>query len=304
MTPMSADALRTHPTGFDARRTVRTRAIAPVASKARSESRFGQRGPKPERVAPPSSSWKTPPTTIRTNVAVANAQATTRERVTPRTASWGGVCSKGVPKALRPRDGVWILRAMPQLVITLLGAPSVAVGRAPVHTDTRKATALLAYLAVSEQPQRRATLATLFWPETSGDIASALAHAKARLALDPLHEPAHRDLMRLYARSGDRSAALRQYHECVRLLDGELGVAPIAETKALHDAIEAGTLPSDRPTSVAATAEAVGDLHTLHGDYQRAIESYETAITKAPASARAALEHKLAQVHHRRGDWA
>ncbi|TMC36758.1 MAG: tetratricopeptide repeat protein, partial [Chloroflexi bacterium] len=140
--------------------------------------------------------------------------------------------------------------------------------------------------------------------ESSGDIASALAHAKARLALDPLHEPAHRDLMRLYARSGDRSAALRQYHECVRLLDGELGVAPIAETKALHDAIEAGTLPSDRPTSVAATAEAVGDLHTLHGDYQRAIESYETAITKAPASARAALEHKLAQVHHRRGDWA
>src|SRR5439155_580217 len=204
MTPMSADALRTHPTGFDARRTVRTRAIAPVASKVRSESRFGQRGPKPERVAPPSSSWKTPPTTIRTNVAVANAQATTRERVTPRTASWGGVCSKGVPKALRPRDGVWILRAMPQLVITLLGAPSLEGFslRDSSQFDEWQATQTDALRA--EYGDSLKTLAAE--AESSGDIASALAHAKARLALDPLHEPAHRDLMRLYARSGDRSA--------------------------------------------------------------------------------------------------
>jgi tetratricopeptide (TPR) repeat protein len=139
--------------------------------------------------------------------------------------------------------------------------------------------------------------------EQGGDLLAALTHAKRRLALDPLHEPVHRDLMRLYARSGDRAAALRQYRELTLLLDKELGVAPIGETRALHDAIEAGApLASDASAGVT-TAEAVGDLHTLHGDYRRAIESYESAAAAAPASARAAIEHKLAQVHHRRGDW-
>jgi DNA-binding SARP family transcriptional activator len=32
-------------------------------------------------------------------------------------------------------------------------------------------------------------------------------------------------LMALYARSGQRAAALRQYEECERVLDEELGVA-------------------------------------------------------------------------------
>lgn len=298
---------------------------------------------------------------------------------------------------------------MAELRISLLGAPAVEIGRKRIVTDTRKATALLAYLAVSEQPQRRATLAALLWPDTdeqksrgalrrtlsvlrtalgdrwldaegetielerpsvrvdvvdfhrairegrfgaaialyhgdflqgfslrdspqfddwqaaqsdalradyadalsqlasgaerAGDLAAAIGNAKRRLALDLLHEPAHRDLMRLYARSGDRTAALRQYREATRLLDQELGVAPAAETRALHDAIEAGTLPAGVVPAGVTTAEAVGDLHTLHGDYRRAIESYEAAAANAPANARAGIEHKLAQVHHRRGDW-
>lgn len=298
---------------------------------------------------------------------------------------------------------------MPELRVSLLGAPAIEVGRKRIETDTRKATALLAYLAVSEQPQRRATLAALLWPdndeqkgrgalrrtlsvlrtalgdrwldaegetiglqrtgvridvaefrrafregrltdavtlyrgdflqgfslrdssefddwqamqsdalradyadalsrlaadaEREGDHAVAIAHAKRRLALDVLHEPAHRDLIRLYARSGDRTAALRQYREATRLLDQELGVAPVAETRALRDAIEAGTFPTTDETAGVTTAEAVGDLHTLHGDYRQAIQSYETAAAKVPANARAGIEHKLAQVHHRRGDW-
>ncbi len=44
---------------------------------------------------------------------------------------------------------------MPQLRISLLGAPVIALGRTPIATDTRNATALLAYLAVTGQPQRR-----------------------------------------------------------------------------------------------------------------------------------------------------
>ncbi|MBI4771759.1 MAG: AAA family ATPase, partial [Chloroflexi bacterium] len=57
-------------------------------------------------------------------------------------------------------------------------------------------------------------------------------------ALDPLHEPAHRHLMRLYAWSDQRAAALRQYRECVRVLDQELGVSPLGDTAKLYEAIK------------------------------------------------------------------
>ena len=46
----------------------------------------------------------------------------------------------------------------------------------------------------------------------------AIPHAETWLALDPLHEPAHRALMLLYAETGQRAAAVRQYRECVRIL--------------------------------------------------------------------------------------
>jgi predicted ATPase len=44
--------------------------------------------------------------------------------------------------------------------------------------------------------------------------------------------------MLLYARDGQRAAALRQYRECVRQLDTELGVAPLPETTELYRAIQ------------------------------------------------------------------
>lgn len=72
----------------------------------------------------------------------------------------------------------------------------------------------------------------------------AIEAARRWLALDPLHEPAHRALMLLYARDGQRAAALRQYRECVRQLDQELGVAPLPETTELYRAIEENHLPA------------------------------------------------------------
>jgi DNA-binding SARP family transcriptional activator len=72
----------------------------------------------------------------------------------------------------------------------------------------------------------------------------AIEYARRWLALDALHEPAHRALMLLYARDGQRAAALRQYHECVRQLEAELGVAPLPETTELFHAIEENKLPT------------------------------------------------------------
>ncbi len=72
------------------------------------------------------------------------------------------------------------------------------------------------------------------------DYHAALAYARRWQQLDPLHEPAHRWLMQLYASTGQRAAALRQYQECERILAEELGVAPSAETAALYERIRTG----------------------------------------------------------------
>lgn len=77
--------------------------------------------------------------------------------------------------------------------------------------------------------------------DAAGDAAGALTHALRWLELDPLNEPAHRALIRLYARTGDRAAALAQYRECVRTLARELGVPPLEETTRLYEAISEGT---------------------------------------------------------------
>ncbi|MGH2698879.1 MAG: ATP-binding protein [Actinomycetota bacterium] len=62
----------------------------------------------------------------------------------------------------------------------------------------------------------------------------AIERAHRWLSLDPLHEPAHRKLMLLYAWNDQRAGALKQYRECVALLERELGVSPVEETTELY----------------------------------------------------------------------
>jgi ABC-type oligopeptide transport system substrate-binding subunit/DNA-binding SARP family transcriptional activator len=72
-----------------------------------------------------------------------------------------------------------------------------------------------------------------------GKFKDALPHALRWISIDPLHEPAHRQLMHVYTWSGQRSAALRQYSECERVLGDELGVKPAEETTQLYQQIKA-----------------------------------------------------------------
>jgi DNA-binding SARP family transcriptional activator len=71
---------------------------------------------------------------------------------------------------------------------------------------------------------------------------TAINYARRWLALDPLHELAHRWLMQLYAWTGQPSVAVRQYQECVRVLKAELGAPPDQETTALSEQIRTGKL--------------------------------------------------------------
>ena len=78
--------------------------------------------------------------------------------------------------------------------------------------------------------------------EAQGDFQAALDNARRWLSLDPLNETAHRALIALYAQSDQRNAALRQYRECVRILDQELGVPPLEETTRLYETVKENRL--------------------------------------------------------------
>jgi predicted ATPase/DNA-binding SARP family transcriptional activator len=94
------------------------------------------------------------------------------------------------------------------------------------------------------------------WHARRGEYDRALEFARRRLALDPLHEPAQRMLMRLYAWAGWHAAALRQYEACAQLLQAELGGEPEAETTRLYEQIKARRIepPTQRVPSAPATS--------------------------------------------------
>jgi predicted ATPase/DNA-binding SARP family transcriptional activator len=95
----------------------------------------------------------------------------------------------------------------------------------------------------SEQALLLRTLADAH--ERRGDLSRAIEHARRLLALDALDESAHRALMRLYARDGRRSMAIRQYESCARTLKRELDEAPEKDTRDLLDAVKAGRIPAE-----------------------------------------------------------
>jgi DNA-binding SARP family transcriptional activator/predicted ATPase len=99
----------------------------------------------------------------------------------------------------------------------------------------------------------------------SGELPRAITYAERRLASDPLNESAHGQLIRLLAEAGNRSAALEQYRECVRILDRELGVRPLDETTALFRAILEGTWSAPAGITPPPYRPAAGKEYPLTG---------------------------------------
>src|SRR5579859_1089472 len=73
--------------------------------------------------------------------------------------------------------------------------------------------------------------------EEVGEHEQSLGVVWRQLKLEPWHEEAHRQAMRLLSRTGQRSAALAQYAACRQALAGELALAPARETTALYERI-------------------------------------------------------------------
>lgn len=80
------------------------------------------------------------------------------------------------------------------------------------------------------------------WKIVLGEYEEAIPAARQVISLDDVSEPAHRQLMQLYAWSGQRGAAIRQYKLCVNLLKAEIGVEPEEETTRLFEAIQSNQL--------------------------------------------------------------
>lgn len=82
--------------------------------------------------------------------------------------------------------------------------------------------------------------------ERRGDLEQALQHARAQIVLEAWREESHRQVMRLLAKNGERSAALAQYRVCKNALQEELNAAPTVETEALRQLIQDEKLPPAR----------------------------------------------------------
>ncbi|MFL6208703.1 MAG: BTAD domain-containing putative transcriptional regulator [Pyrinomonadaceae bacterium] len=85
-------------------------------------------------------------------------------------------------------------------------------------------------------------LAQLYETEDRPD--ESIARLREIVALDAANEEAHRQLMRLYALTGQRQQALHQYEQCCADLRRELAARPEPATVALHEQIVAGSLQS------------------------------------------------------------
>src|SRR5215469_8823328 len=84
---------------------------------------------------------------------------------------------------------------MSQLQLSLLGTPVVKHGEHTLTFSTRKALALLVYLAVERGLHTRKTLSESFWPELDAEHGRAALRAtllELRRLLERSHEPGER----------------------------------------------------------------------------------------------------------------
>jgi DNA-binding SARP family transcriptional activator len=103
----------------------------------------------------------------------------------------------------------------------------------------------------------------------------ALQHGSVILAYNPLREDVHRQMMRLYNGSGQRSLAIQQYKICRQTLLDELDIEPMPETQALLEKITGSA------TGTASLSQAYnlnqGDVHLALARLQTALDTVNQA---------------------------
>ena len=100
-----------------------------------------------------------------------------------------------------------------------------------------------------------------------GAWSNGLAPARRLIAEEPWLEEAHRQLMLMLARSGQRQAAIAQYQTCRRVLREELGVEPMPETTALFNRLRAAVTPPQHnlPSGTSSLVGRTEEMRLLMG---------------------------------------
>lgn len=119
-------------------------------------------------------------------------------------------------------------------------------------------------------------------------LEEAVQYGGRILALDPIREDIHRELMLLYARNGQRGRALRQYDACRAALHSEQAVEPSPETRAVYRQLSTKTatqpiaqvvVPSTtNPTSSTTYNDAVSLLQVAIQQFNGAQEQLRNAM--------------------------
>ncbi len=128
-----------------------------------------------------------------------------------------------------------------------------------------------------------------------GDDQAAIACTRRWVALDPLHEPAQRQLMQLYAQSGQPSAALRQYEAYVGTLEDALGTSAGREIAELYLAIRA--MPGQQPPGSTAPPFPGEEALDAPAQAQPPLFLSEEAAVDQDGPLFVAREQKLAQLN-------
>lgn len=97
------------------------------------------------------------------------------------------------------------------------------------------------WLVVEQERYRQLVIRALIdlsrYYESKEDYARALEALDRALQFNPLQEDLQRQAIWLHYLSGDRPSAISRYDRLRRLLDEEMGVPPMAETRSLYDSI-------------------------------------------------------------------
>lgn len=121
------------------------------------------------------------------------------------------------------------------------------------------------------------------------DWNSVIAWGRRLSREEPLREDVHRMLMLANMRLGNRASALRQYRECERALGDDLGVAPMAETQALHRQLLSSdeahdAVDPDRTPAIEQARWRIGRVRRVLVICQRQLDSAVDALDVQPPS--------------------
>ena len=175
----------------------------------------------------------------------------------------------------------------------LLGGAAPAVSRAlEGWFDTQHARLVRAH----RQARRGAIDARV----DAGSLRDALALARDWVELDPLDDEAQHRLIELMAATGDRSGALRQYDRYARLVEKELELDPLDETRELVERIRTGEVGQREAPAAPAGPSRVAEPRPAYAAEAAGAASPDPAPEAAGRDRRSQAEEIVDSLRHLR----